>query len=122
MVCRLRQFSEIVSCSLYILTCPLTPISAKRSRDSLRQAFGDVQQLRTLVQGAQDATAAQIQYWSQTLNDHTMLEIASHNHLEDPIFKWTAKNVLAQWKTVLEKHSECSVMVRCFLNAAGKNG
>lgn len=68
--------------------------------------------LKTIVEGAKRATAAQIQYWSQTLEKLMALEATSRDWLEDPSSIWTAKKVLVQWKVVLQKYSECSHSVR----------
>lgn len=67
--------------------------------------------LKTIVEAAKRATATQIQYWSQTLDQLASLETTSKDWLENPESKWTAKKVLAQWKVVLQKYSECSYTV-----------
>jgi hypothetical protein len=77
-------------------------------RNTLQHSLGDVHHLKVVVEGAKRATATQIQYWSQTLDRLAGLEATSQDWLEDPSSKWTANKVLAQWKVVSQKYSECS--------------
>ncbi|KAF9455656.1 hypothetical protein BDZ94DRAFT_1277689 [Collybia nuda] len=86
-------------------------LTGKGLRNILQHSLGDVRKIKTVVEAAKHATAVQIQYWSQTLDQLRSLETTSQDWLENPSSKWTAKKVLAQWKVVLEKYSECSYMV-----------
>ncbi|KAF9463351.1 hypothetical protein BDZ94DRAFT_1259132 [Collybia nuda] len=81
---------------------------SKHLRNTLHHSLNDVRHLKTIVEGAKRATAAQIQYWSETLNKLAVLDATSRDWLEDPSSKWMAEKALARWKMVLQKYSECS--------------
>ncbi|KAF8171207.1 hypothetical protein K438DRAFT_1940781 [Mycena galopus ATCC 62051] len=61
-----------------------------------------------VVKQTQSATAGQIYYWSQTLDHLESLEDYSTDWLENLSSEWTAKKLLAQWKAVDKKYSECA--------------
>ena len=61
-----------------------------------------------MVDRARSATAEQIQYWSQTLDELGSLEASSEDWLERTCSKWMAQKLVDQWKVVAQKYSECA--------------
>ncbi|KAF7365957.1 hypothetical protein MVEN_00471100 [Mycena venus] len=68
----------------------------------------DSSSVLNVVKQAQSATAGQIYYWSQTLDQLESLKDYSTDWLEDLSSEWTAKKLVEQWKTVDKKYSECA--------------
>ncbi|KAJ7862877.1 hypothetical protein B0H14DRAFT_2739540 [Mycena olivaceomarginata] len=68
----------------------------------------DVNGVLSVVKQAQSATAGQIYYWSQTLDQLESLKDYSADWLENLSSEWTAKKLLVQWKTVDTKYSQCA--------------
>ncbi|KAJ7859462.1 hypothetical protein B0H14DRAFT_2746432 [Mycena olivaceomarginata] len=65
----------------------------------------DVNGVLSVVKQAQSATAGQIYYWSQTLDQLESLKDYSADWLENLSSEWTAKKLLVQWKTVDTKYT-----------------
>ncbi|KAF8142486.1 hypothetical protein K438DRAFT_1877924 [Mycena galopus ATCC 62051] len=64
--------------------------------------------IRGVVGRAQDVTADQIRFWSQTRDQIARLSDSSADWLEDLSSEWMVEKLLAEWKGVAQQYSQCA--------------
>ena len=77
-----------------------------------RDCRNDLGGMTRVVASAQTATASLIMFWSHVLDRLYNLEASQIDWLENTSSEWMTKKLIAQWKVVEQKYSDCAYNVR----------